>query len=204
MTHGSSRRDWSAELRRGETVTLVDVHWLADESGQEYVLTPRPRPVRQAVTYPPPPEGIASEVRLLARSRSARFVVTTRPAGLGHEILPHLPALLLDPSWRSIYVHAGERGAAAEAFSQRLADDPARWRADLDALRVFRFDVATLDLADGAGDWMTSAMDLAAVTFLLWTDGADPAPARDAGIRWRLRIRRRDDMDLEWSLEPLT
>ncbi|MDA0311140.1 MAG: hypothetical protein O2992_03360 [Gemmatimonadetes bacterium] len=49
-----------------------------------------------------------SEIRLLARSGSARFVVTSNPSSLGHEILPHLPLLLLDPSWRSIYINADE------------------------------------------------------------------------------------------------
>jgi type IV pilus assembly protein PilB len=202
-THGHARRDWSAELRRGGPVTPVDVHYLADESGQEYVFRPRPQPVREPVSYAPPPEGIVSEVRLLARSGAARFVVTTDPPELGHEILPYLPTLLLDPSWRSIYVHTRERAVATEAFSHRLKDDPAKWREDLDSLRVFQFDVATLDLAGGEREWMASALDLASVAFLRWSDGADPALARESGIRWHLHVARRKDMGLDWSLEPL-
>jgi type IV pilus assembly protein PilB len=203
MTHGHSRRDWTSELRRGGPVTPVEVHYLADESGQEYVFRPRPQPVREPVTYPLPPEGIVSEVRLLARSGAARFVVTTHPSELGHEIVPHLPELLLDPSWRSIYVHARDRPAALDVFSHRLTDDPMKWRADLDSLRVFQFDVASLDLAGGERGWMTSALDIASVTFLHWTDGADPALARDSGIRWHLHVARRKDLGLDWSLEPL-
>jgi hypothetical protein len=181
----------------------VDAHYLADETGQEYVFRPRPQPLREPVTYPLPPEAIVSEVRLLARS-GARFVVTTEPPELADEILPQLPQLLLDPSWRSIYVHARERPAASEVFSHRLPDDPMQWRADLDALHVFRFDVATLDLGGTERDWLASALDISSVAFLLRIDGADPAPALDEGIRWRLHIARRKDLGLEWSLEPLS
>jgi hypothetical protein len=204
MTHGHARRDWSAELRRGGPVTPVAVHYLADESGQEYVFRTRPQPLREPVTYPLPPEAIVSEVRLLARSGAARFVVTTEPPELAHEILPQLPQLLLDPSWRSIYLHAPERPAASEVFSHRLPDDPTKWRAELDALRVFQFDVATLDLGDKEREWLSRSLDLSSVAFLLWTGGADPAPALDAGIRWRLHVARRQDLDLDWSLEPLS
>jgi hypothetical protein len=203
-THGHARRDWTAELRRGGPVTPVEVHYLADESGQELVFRPRPQPVREPVSFPPPPEGIVSEVRLLARSGAARFVVTTDPEELGHEILPHLPTLLLDPSWRAIYVHTRERPSATEVFSHRLTEEPTRWRDDLDSLRVFQFDVATLDLAGREQEWMASALDLASVTFLRWTDGADPAHARESGIRWHLHVARRTDLGLDWSLEPLS
>jgi hypothetical protein len=132
-------------------------------------------------------------------------VVTTHPQELGHDLLPRLPELLLDPSWRAIYVHTRVlRPAAAETFSYRLPEDPQKWKAEIDSLRVFQFDVATLDLAGGQRGWMTSALDLASVTFLLWTDDAeDPAAAREAGIRWHLHVARRGDADLDWSLEPL-
>jgi len=68
---------------------------------------------------------------------------------------------------------------------------------------VFQFDVATVDLAGGEPGWMASALDVASVTFLRWSDGADPAPARESGIRWHLHVARRNDLDLDWSLEPL-
>jgi hypothetical protein len=41
------------------------------------------------------------------------------------------------------------------------------------------------------------------VVFVLWTDPEDPAAAREAGIRWHLHVTRRDDVGLDWSLEPL-
>ena len=204
MTRGHSRRDWSGELRRGGPPVPVDVSYLGHESGQEFVFHPRAPAVRETVTYSSPPAGIVSEVRLLARSGAARFVVTTHPPELGHDLLPRLPEILLDPSWRAIYVHTRVlRPAANETFSYRLPDDPEKWKAEIDSLRVFQFDVATLDLAGGQRGWMTSALDLASVAFLLWTDAGDPAAAREAGIRWHLHIARRGDQELDWSLEPL-
>jgi hypothetical protein len=71
-----------------------------------------------------PNPGIMSEIRLLARSGSARFLVTADPPELGHEILPHLPPLLLDPSWRSIYINAKDQAAADEAFSVKMPNEP--------------------------------------------------------------------------------
>jgi hypothetical protein len=184
----------------------VDAHFLADESGQEYVFQPRPQPAHEPVSYPPPPEGIVSETRLLARSGAARFVVTTDPPQLGHEILPHLPGLLLDPSWRSIHVHRGDRPAGKEVFSHRLTDDPQDPQVsgdELDALRVFRFDVATIDLGGEDRGEADTALALASVTFLLTTDGAAPPGTWSSGVAWHLHVASREDLSFDWSLEPL-
>ncbi len=89
-------------------MTPCEVSYIADESGHEFLF--RPQQARSALhdRFVLPDPGIMSEIRLLARSGSARFVVTSNPSSLGHEILPHLPLLLLDPSWRSIYINADE------------------------------------------------------------------------------------------------
>ena len=201
-TSGRSRADWKGQLSRAGTVTPVEVRYLADESGCEYLFHPSHA---ERVTHPrftPPPAGVESEVRLLARSGKARFVVTTDPPELGHRILPHLPALLLEPSWRSLYIHAAERIEGAEAFSRRLPADPGTWSAELDALRAFHFDVVTVDLEGNGTAWAASALDVASVAFVLWS-AADLGPAHEAGIRWQLRIVSREDDELEWSLEAL-
>lgn len=202
MTKGQARALWSAELSR-RTVTPVDVHFLADESGREYLF--RPREVGSALErrFPPPAPGILSEILLLARSGKARFVVTTEPSELGHEILPHLPELLLDPSWRSIYINAEAQAAAAEAFSQRLPRDSETWATEMETLRAFHFDVVTVDLSGNESEWAQSALDVASVAFLLWAAPEDVRPAYEAGIRWHLHITREDDSRLDWSLEPL-
>lgn len=203
MAAEPDRREWSGELARGGLVTSVEVRFLADESGQEYLFHPTPVAHAPRVSYPPPAGGIVSEVRLLARSGNARFVFTSAPPELGHELLPHLPELLLDPSWRGIYVHSRDRPGAMEVFSHRLAKDRSTWRAEIESLRAFRFDAVTVDLAGGEGDSLASALDLGSVSFLLWADGADVGPAVSAGIRWHLHVSRRKDGNLDWSLEPL-
>lgn len=202
MTKGQTRTTWSAQLARGGVTTPVEVHFLADESGSELLFHPSHAEATRQWRFAPPPAGIVSEVRLLARSGKARFVVTADPAALGHEILPQLPALLLDPSWRSVYVHADDRPGEEQAFSRRLPAEPSTWASEMEGLRAFHFDVATVDLADGSGGWTTSALDVASVAFLLWSDGG-LGPAYEAGIRWRLHIARSAEGELDWSLEPL-
>jgi hypothetical protein len=143
-----------------------------------------------------------SEVRLLARSGRARFVVTAEPAELGRRVLPHLPSVLFEPGWRSILVHAEDTPVEVEAFSLRLSAEPSRWSAELESLRAFHFDVATVDLGGGPAEWAPVALDVASVVFVLW-DQASLVPARAAGVRWHLRVVGGDDDRLEWTLEPL-
>lgn len=196
------RATWAGALTRAGTVTPVDVRFLRDESGLEYLFHPREEPVEIETRFPPPPPGILSEVQLLTRSGKARFVVTSAPASLGHRILAHLPEVLLDPSWRSIYINAADRPAAAEAFSHRLSDDPGAWATELETLRAFQFDVVTVDLSGGASDWPASALDVASVAFLLWSSDDDFRPAYEAGVRWHLHIEQ-DGSELKWTLDPL-
>jgi hypothetical protein len=200
---GKERALWDGQVKREGMVTPVEVRYLSDESGHELLF----RPVQQRSVipdrFPLPVPGLLSEIRLLARSGAARFVVTASPADLGHEILPHLPGLLLDPSWRSIYINASEQSAADEAFSLRMPNDPEMWAAELETLRAFHFDVVTVDLTGSQDDWAGTALDVASVAFLLWPVGEDRRPAFDAGIRWEIHIRRVEGDHLEWTLEPL-
>ena len=197
------RAQWEAQLNREGVVQPVEVRYIADESGHEFLFRPVHASTRLMDRFPPPNEGVMSEIRMLARSGSARFVVTTDPNEVGHEILPHLPPLLLDPSWRSIYVNAQDTDAAEEAFSLKMPSDPEGWAAELETLRAFHFDVVTVDLTGNQSDWASTALDVASVAFLLWPMEEDRRPAYDAGIRWELHIARAEGDRLEWSLEPL-
>lgn len=200
---GKLRTAWDADLSRAGIVSPLVVQYLADESGSEYLFRPREVESPVAERFAPPPAGVLSEVRLLARSGTARFIVTAEPDALGPEILPHLPALLLDPSWRSIYLHARAQAAAGEAFSVTMPRDVDEWPAELESLRSFHFDVVTVDISGGSRQWAKELLDVAAVAFLLWNVDDDPAHAHAAGIRWRLHITRSAGEHLEWSLDAL-
>jgi len=201
---GDGRRArWDAEGNREGMITPVEVQYLADESGAEYLFRPVHLVTQLQERFPPPAAGILSEIRMLARSGSARFIVFSDPSELGHEILPHLPTLILDPSWRSIYLTDPDSSAADEAFSVELPENEDEWAAELDGIRGFHFDVVTVDLPGDPGKWLQSALDIAAVAFVRWHGDVDTRVAHDAGIRWSLSLEAKDGGRLEWALEPL-
>ena len=200
MTVRSLRTEWSADLNRGGVVTSVIVRYLADESGAEYAFEPRSNDAAPDDRFGEAPPEVASEVLALARAGDARFAVRVPAGELGPAILPHLPELLLDPSWRSIYVFAGRGAGGHETFSLRLHDDPGRWSDDVTSLRAFHFDALSVDVGDDASA-AASLLDVAGVVFLLWS-GSDEAVA-EMGVRWALIIEERAEGGLSWSLTPL-
>jgi type IV pilus assembly protein PilB len=204
MTPDQARIQWEAELYRSGSITPIAVDYISDESGSEFLINTRAPAVLIGERFTSPPEGVVSEIRMLCRAGTARFIVVVDPPHLGHEILPHLPSILLDPSWRSIYVNARDQDASEEAFSLRMPDDPKIWASEIEALRSFHFDVVTVDLSGGDKTWAGSALDIASVAFLLWQSDDDVRPAMEAGIRWQLRIEKGADDRLTWSLESLS
>jgi len=201
---GRDRAVFSGRLNRRGMVGSVNVRYLADASGEELLI----RPVEEAATTDPgfslPPDGIVSEVRLLARAGAGRFIVTADPMDLGHDVLPKVPDVLLDPHWRSIYVHDQDRSVSERAFSLRLPEEEDQWAGELNALHGFRFDVVTVDLQGSPDAWLAEALGIASVAFVLWPAGADRDAARRAGIRWELNIAKGSDDQLEWSLNPVS
>lgn len=200
---GRDRATWSAQLKRRGVMTPVDVRYMADESGHEYLFRPVRTRSRLERRFPPPRSSVLAEIRQLARSRSARFLVTAEPEEVGHEILPHLPALLLDPSWRSIHVHPEGRPGGEDAFSITVPRDPQEWAGALDLLGAFQFDGVTVDLWGKEAAWVAAGLELGGAVFLRWPTGDEPRAAYEAGVRWRLHLARDRDGGLAWSLDPL-
>lgn len=197
------RAEWQAELRHGGRVTALDVRYIADDMGCEYLFRPGADGAPHVQRFAPPVAGIVSEVQLLARTGTARFIVVVDPPELGPEILPHLPALLLDPAWRGIHVTSADDPGRDGTLSLRVPVDEDRWTSEIETLRAFHFDVVTVDLSRGGIQRAGSALDIASVAFLLWSKDEPTAPACEAGIRWRLAIAREAGDHLEWTLEPL-
>lgn len=194
---------FSGRLNRGGIVTPVEVRHLQSAGGREFLFRAVPERSAARERFTPPPADVLSEARLLARSGSVRFAVTTTPPGLGLQIIPHLPALLIDPSWRSVHLHDGVEEEESGVFSVPLpSESEARARA-LEGLGAFRFDVVTVALEAGAPDegW-PEALNVAPVGFLLVPDERRGA-AWEVGARWALDLERRSDDTLRWSLHPM-
>jgi type IV pilus assembly protein PilB len=191
------RAEWSADINRDGDVTPVEVRYLSDESGRELAFERKQVDPELDERFGRAPAELAAEVAALAHGGGARISVRSSTGELARAITPHLPALLLGPHWRSVYLFA-ERGAEHEAFSVRLPDDPAAWPAEADALGAFRFDAAAIDLGGASGD-AGPLRRVADTFFLLGGDGA-----RDGlDVRWTLDIEHGTDGDLTWSLGPI-
>jgi hypothetical protein len=181
----------------------VELRYLSTGVGEEYVFRPVRQQSRLEERFPTPPGSVLSEVRLLARSSIARFLVAGDPAELAREIVPHLPRLLLDPSWRSVHVVAKPHVATEEVFSIVAPTDAAAWEKQAEGLRTFHFDAVSVDPSGADTPWALAALDVASVAFVLWNEGMDKRAAHDAGIRWELHIARALGHTLSWKLDPL-
>lgn len=201
-TTGPRSAKWQAHVAREGVVASVQVSYLSSPGGTEYLF--RPTHERSALyeRFSPPTSGIVSEIRLLARTGAARFAVTFEPAQLASEMLPYLPALLFEPSWRSVHVTDRERAVPEDVFAIRVSGEPEARASAVRALRSFHFDVATVDLSGPPEQWAQAAADVATVTFLYWEGGK--VPEAEADIRWELRIQSPSDGQVEWSLHPLS
>ena len=181
----------------------VELRYLATGAGEEYVF----RPIRQHSPledrFPTPPSTVLSEIRLLARSGSARFLVSGDPAELGGEILPHLPRLLLDPTWRSVHVVTKSHTPAEDVFTVVAPTDPGGWTRQTESLRTFHFDAVSVDGTDAVAEWALGALDIASVAFVLASERFDRRKAYEAGMRWELKVTRAVGQTLAWSLDPL-
>ena len=181
----------------------VELRYLSTDAGEEYVFRPVRQQSRLEDRFPSPPASLLSEIRLLARSGSARFLVQSDPVELGGEVLPHLPALLLDPSWRSVHVVAAPDAASRDVFSIVASTEGREWEKQVESLRTFHFDAVTVDGSGADASWPLGALDVASVAFVLWDERMDRSHAYAAGIRWKLLVARALGQTWSWSLDPL-
>lgn len=195
-------QSWSGVLEREGVAVPLEAKVLSSPAGHEYLFRPVEADSRLQERFQAPPQGILSEVRLLARSGTARFAVVTSSEALGKEILPYLPALLLEPSWRS--VHVGANGEAHEdVFVVSVPADGEARASAVAELRAFHFDAVTADLPGDPEEWAEDILDLAGAAFLAWSGEMDRKSAEKVGIRWELRIEGEGGGRLEWSLLPV-
>ena len=190
------RADWVGDISFDDQVVPVDVHYMADESGREFAFVRKDGAARLDERFGTIPAELSGEVLALAHAGDARILVRSTSNEVGRSITPHLPELLLGPTWRSVYLYA-EGGAEHEAFSVRLKRGKG-WGAEAEALQAFRFDVATIDFTGASGD-PALLRDVARAVFVL----GDPDVAEALDIRWTLDIAAGAGGDLSWSLGSL-
>lgn len=196
MMSNARRADWVADVGFDDQVVSVDVHYLADESGRELAFHRKEGAPELDTRFGVIPPELSAEILALAHGGDARILVRSTSDDLARSITPHLPALLLGATWRSVYLYAAG-GAEHEAFSVRLQDGTG-WAAEADALQAFRFDAATIDFTGASGD-PALLRDVARAVFVL----GDASVAEPLDIRWTLDIDPGTDGDLSWSLGPL-
>lgn len=204
-TDGSDRSvvQWVVRLSAPGCSLDAQAYRLSDESGVEYVFLPVGEPEVSSPTFRTAPEAVVVEVAELVRDGRARFLLTSEPPAVAADLLPHLPRLLLDDHWRSIYINAEGRPVADIVFSVEVGSDRSTWPRHLAALRAFHFDAVTADLAGADRKTIDGTLDLAPVAFLLAGDEDAAQLAYAAGVHWRLHVQQNSNGFLDWSLELL-
>lgn len=200
---GEVRGRTEARINRDGVVTPVEIRWMRDDGGSETLFRPVQEGSLLEERFSRPPPSLLAEIRMLGRAGSARFLLTSEPAELGPEVLPHLPTLLLDPSWRSVHLHDRGMDPPDEVFGVALPEEPVAVQRELEGLRSFYFDAVTVDLSGDPRGWIRAALEVAPVAFLAWNPGDGREMAHDSDVRWLLRVVRLDEGRVEWSLEPL-
>ncbi len=201
---GGEKGSWHALVGGRGATSSVHVTYLSSPGAVEILFRPRHDASRAPSRLGPPPAEILTEIRLLARTGAARVAVTSEPPGLSTSALPHLPALLLDPSWRSVHLGEADDEMPATVFTYQFSGRDASTRSEaLEELRGFAFDVLTVDLSTSDTEWLIDLLPVAPATFVRQSASADPGALREAGLRWRLHLEEEGEERLVWSLQPL-
>jgi type IV pilus assembly protein PilB len=198
----AERASWSGFVNHEGLMTPVEVSCLASRNGSEYLICPVREPSMIEERFPPAPAALVTEIRLLARTGTARIAVTSDPESLAREILPYLPMLLLDPAWRALHLTDRLEDAPESVLTYEILEE-SQSIAAVEELHAFRFDVITVDLSTPQEAWLSDILALSPVTFVRYGASGDLSKARMGGLRWGLGIREQDEGKLAWHLDPL-
>lgn len=194
---------WSGEFQFAGSSVPVEASSLRSNTGREFLFTRAEYRATPRNEYAPPPAGILAEIGLLVRTGPVRFLLSTSPGIDPGKLLPQLPALLLDPMWRSVHLRQEIADSDSEVFLTILPEAAAARTQALREIRDFRFDVVTALLPGPLTDWVEDVADIGRVTFVPCTSPDDREAARRAGFGWELRVTTDDSGATGWSLAPL-
>ena len=202
QTIGTDRAAWSGMVASRGLNYAIEASFMNSPTGKEYLFTRVEEWAKIHERFPPPSSNVLSEVKLLVRSGSARFALTTSPADEAREVLPFLPHLFFDSSWRSVHL-VSEEQQLEDIFLATIPKEAKGRREALAALKPFRFDAVTAGLDGPLGDWIEEVLGVGRVTFIPCSSDADRKVAEKAGVQWELQARRGEGGKLDWSLLPL-
>jgi hypothetical protein len=175
---------------------------MRSRSGREILFVRTEDRTRVQDRFPPLPSTLLSDVNLLVRSGAGRFALTTSPSETAEEILPYLPLLLFESTWRTVHLQSVDR-AGDDLFVAVIPSSPDEREESLAELRAFRFDAVTAQLSGPLEDWVEAVLDVGRVAFVTCYSDSDRRAAQKAGISWELQLERSDSGAMEWSLTPL-
>ena len=193
----SGAHEWVGRLSAGDELVDVDVTYLAAQNGEEFVF----RVDREALRITAPDRSIVSELRLLVSSGVNEFLFSAADPAVAQRLHHRLPELVLEGVVRAVAVTDEPLHDADDLFVQVLPQPgPARERA-LASLRDFRFDAATVALADEPSTWWEGACAAARTVFVLATNARQREYAVQRGVAWELRVKVAADGLLDWTLD---
>jgi len=202
QTAGKQLAKWSGQLQSKGASQKVEVSTMSSQSGREILFVRIEDRTRPHDRFPPPPPTLISDVNLLVRSGSGKFAFTTSPPETADEILPYLPRLFLDSTWRTVHLLDVDR-EVDDLFVAVIPSHPADRQNSLADLGAFRFDAVTAQLSSPPEDWVEAVLDIGRVAFVICRSDLDRRAAQKAGISWELLLQRSEQGAMEWSLSPL-
>lgn len=181
---------FEAKLSHGGREVAVATQAATSLSGAEVLLRPhrRPAPSSSGIRVP---EGVRTDLRLLALDGDARVAVT----GPAIEILPQLPALVLGDTARTAHV---TRQPDVPGVFALLVDDEDDF---VSRLESYAFDALTVDLPLD-DERLGGILAGAPIAFVSVPSDADPAALGGVGINWIVSVSP-DPAGPAWELRPV-
>ncbi len=193
-------RQWTADLVVSGAVFPVEVRELRTRGGVEMMFRLVPS-ATEPYGVPTPSTDIVSEIGVIVASGSGKFLVLAPEAHPAADLVPRLPATLMDRSLRRI--HLTDDGDSDKDGTVVLPGDPQARRALLDQLEAFAFDVVTADLSDRDVSLTSILNELASTSFISALPNGGDTDAWEAGFRWELRLTAGSGVLPTWQLSPL-
>jgi hypothetical protein len=187
---------FAANLHRAGTDTGVDVQVMSGTGGTEYLMRPTKSAAAKRAAGISLPPAVTAELRLLARTGSARIAMPANGSDFVRDIVPQMPSLMSGESVRAAHITMSDDVPGVYTLRASEAGDDL-----VSAVDAYDFDAITVDmpLSDARAP---SVIGVAPITFVYMDDTSDRDAMQNAGINWLLHVTRNQDA-LAWELRPV-